>query len=66
LELLRTRLSPNYLWSAAGQSFTPKIHGMFSHAVQQLKQLKGIGDILEDNLENPHQVSKRLPINQVE
>jgi len=46
------------LWSSAGLSFTPKIHGMLAHAVDQVESLGDIGDMLEDDLEHLHQVSK--------
>jgi hypothetical protein len=48
-----------YLWSHAGLSFTPKINGMLAHAADQVEHLGGIGDILEDDLEHLHQVSKK-------
>jgi hypothetical protein len=50
----------NYLWSHAGLSFTPKIHGMLGHAADQVELLGGIGDMLEDDLEHLHQVSKKI------
>jgi hypothetical protein len=59
-ELKRAQLSLDYLWSAAGLSFTPKIHGVLSNAVEQVERLKGIGDLLEDDLEHLHQVSNKI------
>ncbi len=59
-ELKSAQLSLDYLWSAAGLSFTPKIHGVLSHAVEQVERLKGIGDLLEDDLEHLHQMSKKI------
>ncbi len=47
------------LWEHAGLSFTPKIHGMHAHAANQVELLGGIVDMLEDNLEHLHQVSKK-------
>jgi hypothetical protein len=49
-----------YLWSNAGLSFTPKIHGMLGHVSDKVESLGGIGDMLEDDLERLHQVSKRI------
>lgn len=61
LHILRRSIdSLNYLWSSAGLSFTPKIHGMLAHVVDQVESLNGIGDMLEDDLEHLHQVSKRI------
>jgi hypothetical protein len=37
LELKRAQLSLDYLWSAAGLKFSPKIHGVLSHAVEQVE-----------------------------
>jgi hypothetical protein len=48
------------LWNSAGLSFTPKIHGVLSHAVEQVECLQGIGDLLEDDLECLHQMSKKI------
>ncbi len=50
----------NYLWSQAGLSFMSKIHGMLALAADQVQHLGGIGDMLEDDLEHLHQVSKRI------
>jgi len=58
IQLLRESL--NYLWSRAGMSFTPKIHGVLAHAMQQAKRIGGIGDLLEDDLEHIHQISKKI------
>jgi hypothetical protein len=35
-------------------SFTPKIHSAIAHAIEQVKRLEGIGDVLEDDLEHLH------------
>jgi hypothetical protein len=43
-----------------GLSYTPKIHGMLGHAYRQMEQLGGFGDLLEDDLEHLHQMSKRI------
>ena len=49
-----------YLWEIAGMSYTPKIHGVLVHALDQMKRLKGIGDMLEDDIEHMHQISARI------
>ena len=59
-ELKRATKSLDYLWNSAGLSFTPKIHGVLSHAVEQVECLQGIGDLLEDDLERLHQMSKKI------
>jgi len=48
------------LWSNAGLSFTPNIHGMLGDVADQVESLGGIGDMLENDLEHLHQVSKRI------
>ena len=60
LLLRRGRESLNYLWSEAGMSFTPKIHGVIAHAAEQAERIGGIGDLLEDDLEQLHQISKKI------
>ncbi len=50
----------DYLWTACDLSFTPKIHSVIAHAVEQVKQLGGIGDVLEDGLEHLHQTSAKI------
>jgi len=59
-ELKRATQSLDYLWNSAGLSFTPKIHGVLSHAVEQVERLQGIRDLLEDDLEHLHQMSKKI------
>jgi hypothetical protein len=49
-----------YLWTQAKLSFTPKIHGLLSHAVPQMRRLNGIGDTLEDDVERIHQISAQI------
>jgi hypothetical protein len=65
-EVKRAKESLDYLWSSAGLSFMPKIHGLLAHAVEQVERLNGIGDLLEDDLEHLHQMSKKLPIEPLE
>jgi hypothetical protein len=54
--LKRSLLNLDYLWTQAGMSYTPKIHGILSHAAEQVQRLGGIGDLLEDELEHLHQM----------
>jgi len=49
----------HYLWKQAHLSFTPKIHGLLSHAVQQMGWCQGIGDTLED-IEWIQQISAKI------
>ncbi len=41
-------------------SYTPKIHSIIAHAMEQLKCAHGIGDMLEDNVEHMHQLAARI------
>ena len=60
-QILRRALNNlDYLWTQAGLSYTPKIHGILGHAYTQMEQLGGFGDLLEDDLEHLHQTSKRI------
>jgi len=58
--LNRSLLNLDYLWAQAGMSYRPKIHGVLSHAAEQVQCLGGIGDLLEDELEHLHQMSKKI------
>ncbi len=40
----------DYLWKVAGLSYTPKVHSVLVHALDQMKELQGIGDMLEDDV----------------
>ncbi len=57
--LQRSLVNLDYVWEQAGMIYTPKIHGILSHAVEQMKRLGGVGDLLEDDLEPLHQTSKK-------
>jgi hypothetical protein len=35
----------DYLWKIAGLSSTPKVHSVLAHAMDQMKELEGIGDM---------------------
>jgi len=50
----------NYSWSSVGLCFTPKIHGILGHGADQVDSLGGVCDMLEDDLEHLHQISKRI------
>jgi hypothetical protein len=50
----------HYLWTQAKLSFTPKIHGLLSHAVPQMRHFHGFGDTLEDDVERIHQISAQI------
>jgi hypothetical protein len=58
--LQRALKNLNYLWTQVGLSFTPKIYGVLAHAADQVELLGGIGDMLKDDLEHLHQVSKKI------
>ena len=58
-ELRRAIANLSYLWEQADLSFTPKIHGVLAHAADQVELFRGIGDMLEDDLEHLHQQSKK-------
>ena len=48
------------LWNAANLSFTPKVHSLLVHALEQFQLFQGIGDTLEDDIEHMHQISARI------
>jgi len=50
----------DYLWKVAILSYTPKIHSILAHALEQMKRLEGIGDMLEDDVEHIHQMAARI------
>ena len=60
LILQRAILNLDYLWKVAGLSFTPKVHSLLGHAVQQMKRFEGIGDMLEDDVERIHQIATKI------
>ena len=43
------------LWRDLGNSITPKVHAIEDHLVDQIRRLKGIGDLSEDFIEKSHQ-----------
>jgi hypothetical protein len=50
----------DYLWKIAGLSYTPKVHSVLVHALDQMKEFQGIGDMLEDDVEHIHQIAARI------
>lgn len=48
------------VWRKLQLSITPKCHIMFDHIMDQVKEHKGIVDILEDYVEHAHQTGKQL------
>lgn len=50
----------DFLWKSAGLSYTPKLHGVLVHALEQMKRCEGIGDILEDDVEHIHQIAAKI------
>jgi len=48
------------LWNAANLSFTPKVHSLLVHALEQVQLFQGIGDILEADIKHMHQISARI------
>ncbi len=46
------------LWRGLGNSITPKVHAIEDHLVEQVRRLKGIGDLGEDFIEKYHQDGK--------
>ncbi len=53
--LERSLVNLDYLWTQAGMNYSPEIHGVLSHAAEQMKRLGAIGDLLENGLERLHQ-----------
>jgi hypothetical protein len=50
----------DYLWKNAGLSYTPKVHSLLAHALEQMRECEGIGDMLEDDVEHIHQIAARI------
>jgi len=50
----------DFLWKSAGLSYTPKVHGVLVHALDQIKECQGIGDMLEDDVEHIHQIAAKI------
>jgi hypothetical protein len=50
----------HYLWKQANLTFTPKIHSLLNHVVEQMRKYNGIGDTLEDDVERIHQIAAKI------
>jgi hypothetical protein len=50
----------DYLWKVARLSYTPKVHSVLVHALDQMKEFQGIGDMLEDDIEHIHQIAAQI------
>jgi len=50
----------DYLWKSAGLSYTPKIHSVLVHAMEQMRACEGVGDMLEDDVEHNHQLAAKI------
>ena len=48
------------LWNMLGLSTTPKFHNLLDHVLEQMKDLNGFGDKLEDNVECLHHWQQRF------
>jgi hypothetical protein len=48
------------IWKEFDLSYTPKYHGLDTHAAAQMKRIGGFGDMLEDDLEKSHQDCDRF------
>jgi hypothetical protein len=48
----------DFLWKSAGLSYTPKVHSVLVHALEQIKECQGIGDMLEEDVEHIHQIAE--------
>ncbi len=58
--LERSLVNLDYIWTQAGMHYTPEIHGVLSHAAEQINRLGGMSDRPEDDLEHLHQTSKQI------
>jgi hypothetical protein len=59
-QLQRAIVNLDVLWAMAGIIYPPKIHSMLTHVFDQWQRLGGFGDLLEDDLEHLHQISKSI------
>jgi len=50
----------DYLWKNAGLSYTPKLHSVLVHTMEQMRECQGIGDMLEDDVEHIHQLAAKI------
>ena len=47
------------LWDILLWLITPKFHSLLDHALKQMQDLNGFGDMLEDDVEHLHQLAAR-------
>ena len=47
------------LWDILSLLITPKFHSLLDHALKQMQDLNGFGDMLEDDVECLHQLTAR-------
>ncbi len=52
----------DFLWKRAGLSYTPKMHSVLVHALEQIRECQGIGDMLEDDVEHIHQIAAKIEV----
>jgi hypothetical protein len=50
----------HYRWNNAGLSYTPKMHSVLVHALEQMRECQGMGDMLEDDVEQTHQLAAKI------
>jgi hypothetical protein len=50
----------DYLWKNAGLSYIPKVHSALVHALEQIREFPGIGDMMEDDVEHIHQLAAKI------
>jgi hypothetical protein len=43
------------IWNILGLSHTPKFHALMRHALKQMRDVGGFGEMLEDHVEKSHQ-----------
>jgi hypothetical protein len=48
------------LWKNAGLSYTPKLHSVLVHNIKQMRECQGIGDMLEDDVADIHQLAAKI------
>jgi hypothetical protein len=50
----------------AGLSYTPKVPSVLVHALEQIRECQGIGDILKNDVEQIHQISAKIEVRLLE
>ncbi len=59
-DILEKALKMDYLWNNAGLSCTPKVYSVLVHALEQMREFQGIGEMQEDDLEHIHQIDAKI------